>query len=172
MSELKNGLQTHIGEKGISLSGGQKQRVAIARALVKKPRIIICDEATASLDSQNEQAVQANIDYIAKENKITNIVITHKLANVVNADSIIVLHERRVIEQGTHAELLGRKGHYYNLWMESVAASSKSKVEVVSNGGHYSGIRLYARPVNNGRQPDSKANPNNIVTLHPWRARL
>lgn len=172
VNELKDGLQTHIGEKGILLSGGQKQRVAIARALVKKPRIIICDEATASLDSLNEQAVQASIDTIAKENKITNIVITHKLANIVNADSIIVLHEGRVVEQGTHSQLLDRKGHYYNLWMESIAASSKSEVRASGNGKYYPGIRLYIPQLNCERKQEPKVNPNKTVTLHPWKATL
>ncbi len=107
------GYDTVIGEIGINLSGGQKQRVAIARALLNDPRIIIFDEATSSLDSESEKAIQQNMNAILKGR--TAIIIAHRLSTIQHADKIIVLDEGVIIEQGDHRELLDKKGLYYYL---------------------------------------------------------
>jgi ATP-binding cassette subfamily B protein len=103
-----------VGEGGATLSGGERQRIAIARALLKNAPIIILDEATASLDATNEAAVQAAINRLVKNRTV--IVIAHKLKTVATADTIIVLDRGRVVEQGTHRELLQHKGLYSRLY--------------------------------------------------------
>ncbi|MNL12665.1 Lipid A export ATP-binding/permease protein MsbA [compost metagenome] len=113
---LPRGFQTYLGENGTTLSGGQRQRIAIARALYRKPEILILDEATSSLDSASEQYVQKAIDLLKATDK-TIIVIAHRLSTLNNADKIIVLDKGRVIEQGTHTELLHLRGSAYSkLW--------------------------------------------------------
>ena len=99
---------------GLKLSGGEKQRVAIARALLKKPAILVFDEATSSLDSASEQAILANIREVSAGH--TALVIAHRLSTVADADHIVVLDEGRVAEAGTHAELYARGGLYRQLW--------------------------------------------------------
>lgn len=107
------GYETVVGEIGINLSGGQKQRVAIARALLSDPRIIIFDEATSSLDTESEKAIQENMEAVLKDR--TALIIAHRLSTIQNADMIIVLDEGVIVEQGNHRELLERKGLYYYL---------------------------------------------------------
>ena len=106
--------KTRVGERGLKLSGGEKQRVAIARAVLKRPPIMIFDEATSSLDSQSEQSILAAIAEIAREH--TSIVIAHRLSTIVDADSIVVLEQGQLIEQGTHAQLLRQGGKYFEMW--------------------------------------------------------
>lgn len=108
---MPQGYQTRVGERGIKLSGGQRQRVAIARAILKDPRILILDEATSSLDSESEQLVQEALDLLMKSR--TTFVIAHRLSTIVNADSILVLEEGRIIEQGSHTDLLNRADGIY-----------------------------------------------------------
>ncbi|HEX7436471.1 MAG TPA: ATP-binding cassette domain-containing protein, partial [Caldimonas sp.] len=105
---------TMVGERGLKLSGGEKQRVAIARTLLKNPPVLIFDEATSALDSANERAIQAELQSAAR-NK-TALVIAHRLSTVVDAHQILVMEGGRILERGTHAELLALNGRYAEMW--------------------------------------------------------
>ena len=118
IQKLPNGYDTLVGERGIKLSGGQKQRVAIARAILKRAPIILFDEATSALDSESEQIIQRALPEIL--GKQTAIVVAHRLSTVAKLDRIIVIHEGKIAEQGTHQELLKRKGRYYSLWQKQI----------------------------------------------------
>jgi ATP-binding cassette subfamily B protein len=111
---LPAGYQTMVGERGLKLSGGEKQRVAIARALLKNPRILIFDEATSALDSRAEKAIQAELERISQGR--TTLVIAHRLSTVMDADQILVLQAGRIVERGTHAQLLEAQGEYARMW--------------------------------------------------------
>ncbi len=115
------GLQTVVGERGIQLSGGQRQRIAIARAVLRDPRILILDEATSALDSESEKLVQDALDKLMEGR--TSIVIAHRLATVRQADKIIVLDKGRIVEEGTHAELIGLDGGLYRTLSDMQFAS-------------------------------------------------
>ncbi len=110
---MPDGYDTQVGERGLRLSGGQKQRVAIARAILRNSPIIILDEATASVDVQTERQIQAAIAELT--GKRTIIAIAHRLSTIMNADLILVIHEGSIVEQGTHMELMEKKGYYYNM---------------------------------------------------------
>ncbi|MFX1555604.1 MAG: ABC transporter ATP-binding protein, partial [Promethearchaeota archaeon] len=114
INELPDGYDTLVGDRGMRLSGGQAQRLAVARAMVRRPEILIFDEATNNLDSISETAVQKAIDEIARDHTV--IIIAHRLSTVVNADKIIVLGDGRVLEEGTHQELMEKKGAYWELY--------------------------------------------------------
>ena len=111
---LPDGYRTEVGERGLKLSGGEKQRVAIARALLKNPAILIFDEATSALDSQSEKAIQAELDRIQVGR--TTLVIAHRLSTVMGADQILVMDAGRIVERGTHADLLAAEGRYATMW--------------------------------------------------------
>ena len=113
----RRGFDTEVGERGVTLSGGQRQRVAIARAVVRDPRILIMDEATSSLDALVEQQVQEAM-HNAMEGR-TAIVIAHRLSTIRDADRILVLRDGRIVEAGTHDELVAAGGHYYRLFAAS-----------------------------------------------------
>ncbi len=114
IESLPDGWDTVVGERGLKLSGGEKQRVAIARALLKKPAILIFDEATSSLDSATEQAIQETLQSISDQH--TTLVIAHRLSTIVDADQILVLDHGEIIERGSHQELLAMKGVYSEMW--------------------------------------------------------
>ena len=115
IEQLPNGFQTHLGENGSQLSGGQRQRIAIARALYKNPEILILDEATSSLDTDSEQVIQAALNELKRTGK-TLIVIAHRLSTIAHSDTILVLKNGQLIEQGTHQELLARETTYKGMW--------------------------------------------------------
>jgi ATP-binding cassette subfamily B protein len=114
IESLPDKYESRVGERGLKLSGGEKQRVAIARAVLKNPNILIFDEATSALDSETEQGIQAELDRIARGR--TTLVIAHRLSTVMDADQILVLDQGRIVERGTHRELLERDGAYAQMW--------------------------------------------------------
>jgi ATP-binding cassette subfamily B protein len=114
ISQLPQGLETVVGERGLKVSGGEKQRIAIARTLLKKPKIFLFDEATSSLDSKTEKNIQENLNRISK--KQTTILIAHRLSTVVDADQILVLDQGQIVERGSHNVLLKKKGVYAEMW--------------------------------------------------------
>ena len=114
IGQLPKGRDTRVGERGLKLSGGEKQRVAIARTILKRPPILVFDEATSSLDSQSEQAILNAINEISQNH--TSLVIAHRLSTIIDADTIIVLDQGEIVEQGSHQQLLEKNEHYAQLW--------------------------------------------------------
>jgi ABC-type transport system involved in Fe-S cluster assembly fused permease/ATPase subunit len=114
IESLPDGYRTLVGERGLKLSGGEKQRVAIARTLLKQPAILVFDEATSALDSRTERVIQQELEGIARSR--TTLIIAHRLSTVVHADQILVMDHGRIVERGTHAELLAHRGAYAAMW--------------------------------------------------------
>ena len=119
---LPDGYDTMVGEGGSTLSGGEKQRISIARAILSDAPIVFLDEATASLDPENEVLIQKAIDELVKNKTV--LVIAHRLQSVMNADDILVLDDGRIIEEGNHEELLLKNGRYAALWKEQQSAGN------------------------------------------------
>jgi ATP-binding cassette subfamily B protein len=130
IASTPDGYQTQVGERGLKLSGGEKQRVAIARAILKNPRILIFDEATSALDSRSERAIQAELARIAQDR--TTLTIAHRLSTIVDADQILVLDHGRVVERGTHGELLAMEGIYARMWrLQQAEARQQAQAEAI-----------------------------------------
>ncbi len=121
---LPDGYQTTVGERGLKLSGGEKQRVAIARTLLKNPAILVFDEATSALDSQAEQAIQAQLKEIARDR--TTLVIAHRLSTIADAHQILVMSRGRIVERGSHAQLLAAHGLYADMWERQQARKDET----------------------------------------------
>jgi ATP-binding cassette subfamily B protein len=134
-----------VGERGVKLSGGQRQRIAIARVILKDAPILILDEATSSLDSITEKAIQDTLDDVMKDKTV--IVVAHRLSTIAHLDRILVFDKGRIIEDGSHAELLARRGAYYRLWTKQSDGflpedgSAESPQSIPAGTGLGSGVR-------------------------------
>jgi len=127
--EFPNGYDTLVGEKGTKLSGGERQRIAIARALLKNPKVLVLDEATSALDNQSEMLIQDALEKLMAGR--TTFIIAHRLSTVHNADKIIVLNKGKIVESGTHKELMANEGLYHHLYtMRLIGAESPSEASV------------------------------------------
>ena len=136
LERSREGLDTRIGEGGLKLSGGERQRLAIARALLRKPHLLIFDEATSSLDTETEKEITRTIDgIIATRPSFVTLLIAHRLSTVASADRIVVLRKGRVVEQGSHLELLRTQGLYYTLWKQQGLESDEQLPETALQGG-------------------------------------
>eukprot|EP00882_Tetradesmus_deserticola_P028279 GHRQ01031499.1.p1 GENE.GHRQ01031499.1~~GHRQ01031499.1.p1 ORF type:complete len:161 (+),score=69.01 GHRQ01031499.1:756-1238(+) len=125
---MPDGYTTMVGERGLKLSGGEKQRVAIARAFLRAPRLLICDEATSALDTATEASILGSLNELARGR--TSIFVAHRLSTVAGCDRILVLSEGRLVEQGSHAQLLAAGGVYKDMWVRQAAEGSSGNAEV------------------------------------------
>ncbi|HNX78015.1 MAG TPA: ATP-binding cassette domain-containing protein, partial [Candidatus Rifleibacterium sp.] len=114
ISKLPDGVNTRIYERGSNISAGQRQLIAFSRALATEPEILILDEATSSVDSETEAIIQQAVQRLTSQR--TSLIIAHRLSTIKNCDRILVLHNGRLVEQGTHEELLNARGHYHKLY--------------------------------------------------------
>jgi ATP-binding cassette subfamily B protein len=126
LARAADGLDSMIGEGGLKLSGGEKQRISIARALLRKPRVLIFDEATSSLDSLTEEEITNTIIDISKEKNQITVLIAHRLSTIMHADKIYVLEKGKVVETGAHQQLIDEKGLYYAMWRQQIGERKKT----------------------------------------------
>jgi ATP-binding cassette subfamily B protein len=118
ITDFTNGYKTILGERGVTLSGGQKQRVSIARAIIKNPKILIFDDCLSAVDTETEERILANLEKVSKSK--TTFIISHRVSSAKNADKIIVLEEGKIIQQGTHNQLITKTGYYKNLYEQQL----------------------------------------------------
>ena len=128
IEKLPDGYETFIGERGVKLSGGQQQRLAIARAILASPQILILDEATSNLDTESEQLIQASMATLLAGR--TTFVIAHRLSTIRRADLILLMEDGRVIERGTHDELMTARGVYYEMVLRQMESAAETGVEL------------------------------------------
>jgi len=125
VKELPQGIDTIVGDRGVRLSGGERQRIALARALLRKPELLILDEATSSLDSESELLIQQSIEKVAQDTTI--LIVAHRLSTVINADYVYVLKKGRIVEEGTYSQLYSMNGYFTNM-VESQTLSNDSEM--------------------------------------------
>jgi subfamily B ATP-binding cassette protein MsbA len=152
--KLEKKYETLVGERGVKLSGGQRQRVSIARAILADPRILILDEATSSLDSESESAIQEGLAYLMKGR--TTFVIAHRLSTIRRADQILVVEEGRIVERGTHESLYAARGRYYDLYTRQ----------------HGIDANLFLAPGEGGKEPEAEEKPGVAGVAAPTAASL
>ncbi|HEY9199231.1 MAG TPA: ABC transporter ATP-binding protein/permease [Gammaproteobacteria bacterium] len=154
IESLPDQYATLVGERGLKLSGGERQRISIARAILKNPPILIFDEATSALDSAVERAIQEQLETVARDR--TTLIVAHRLSTVVDADCILVMERGRIVESGTHSELLERGGAYTRLWE---LQQQRKRLERIVTVQETPGIRWRASDDNGGSPPPSPASP-------------
>jgi len=135
LARADKGLDTLIGEGGVKVSGGEKQRLSIARALLRRPRLLVFDEATSSLDSITEEEVTSTIREVGQKANVITILIAHRLSTIMHADRIYVLERGRIVEQGSHDELVAETGLYYALWRQQIGEGSADPAGLAHVGG-------------------------------------
>lgn len=128
LARAENGIDTKIGEGGLKLSGGERQRLSIARALLRRPRLMVFDEATSALDSLTEEDISKTIQAISEQKEHIAIMIAHRLSTIMHADRIYVLEKGKIVETGTHEQLLGEKGLYYAMWRQQIGERKDTAV--------------------------------------------
>jgi ATP-binding cassette subfamily B protein len=131
LARADKGLDTLIGEGGVKVSGGEKQRLSIARALLRRPHLLVFDEATSSLDSITEEEITRTIQDVGQRTDVVTILIAHRLSTIMHADRIYVLERGRIVEEGTHSELLDEKGLYYALWRQQIGEKAVQPARLV-----------------------------------------
>ncbi len=136
LARADRGLDTVIGEGGVKVSGGEKQRLSIARALLRRPHLLLFDEATSSLDSLTEEEISRTIREVARSRDVMTLLIAHRLSTILHADRIFVLERGRIVESGRHSELLEEKGLYYAMWRQQIGERriTDAPVRLVSAG--------------------------------------
>lgn len=142
LSRAEKGMDTLIGEGGLKLSGGEKQRLSISRALLRHPHMLIFDEATSSLDSITEEEITSTIKNISAEKEQITVLIAHRLSTIMHADRIYVLEKGRVVETGSHYQLLEEKGLYYAMWRQQIGERKMSATAVAGNGMAKSDLKM------------------------------
>ena len=154
-----DGYSARVGERGLKLSGGEKQRIAIARTIIKDPRIILLDEATAALDTGTEQHIQAALHRLSQGR--TTLIIAHRLSTITTADQILVLHQGRVAERGTHEQLLAKQGRYASMWSKQIdAQKAEDEAKALSDRAEQLRQEIQGRDAESSSSSQSGDDPN------------
>jgi ATP-binding cassette subfamily B protein len=134
VAEMPDGYETRVGERGVKLSGGQRQRIALARVLLQDPEIVLLDEATASVDTATEYRIQQSLERLTADR--TTVAIAHRLSTVRDADTILVLEDGRIVERGSHEELLAAEGFYATLWRAQAGDTDAVPESLATDSGN------------------------------------